>query len=190
MKTHILWGLLSMIIAMTALALAAFTAATLAPASAGAPDVDATETPYQAWILRCETRKAPQPSVTLCGLMSVVKAKDETGRSAILTSIMLRPVPGTKNVQLSFSLPLAVMLQPGAKVSNAQDKEIVHLPFIACRSQGCEAGAVLTQAQLDGFLASSDQNSVSYDLQNRKSLNLAFSMSGFKDAFEHLQDKR
>jgi invasion protein IalB len=190
MKTHILWGLLSMIMAMTALALAAATASTPVSTSAGAPDVDATETPYQAWILRCETRKAPQPSVTLCGLMSVVKAQDEAGQSAILTSIMLRPVPGAKNFQISFSLPLSVMLQPGAKVSDAQGREIVQLPFIACRSQGCEAGAVLTQTQMDAFLASSDQNSASYDLQNRKSLKLAFSMAGFKDAYAALGAKR
>lgn len=176
-----------MIMAMTALALAVSAAATPAPASA--PDVDATETPFQAWILRCETRQEPKPAVTLCGLVSVVKAQNEAGQSAVLTSIMLRRLPGAEKYQLSFDLPLGVMLQPGARIADAHDAEIVQIPFIACRTHGCEAGAVLTPEQLNALLASTDKSSVSYDLQNRKSIKLAFSMAGFKSAYEALKSK-
>lgn len=175
-----------MIMAMTALALAL--SATPAPASA--PDVDVSETPFQAWILRCETRQEPKPAVTRCGLMSVVKAQNEAGQSAVLTSIMLRGLPGADKYQLSFDLPLGVMLQPGAKIADAHDTEIIQLPFIACRAVGCEAGAVLTAEQLNALLASTDKSSVSYDLQNGKRIKLAFSMAGFKSAYEALKSKR
>ncbi|HZV18147.1 MAG TPA: invasion associated locus B family protein [Sphingobium sp.] len=176
-----------MITALTALALAA--SAAPAPATA-APEVNASETPFQAWILRCETRPDPKPPVTMCGLMSVVKAQNEAGQSAVLASIMLRPVPGADTYQLSFSLPLSVMLQPGARIADARDTAIVTLPFVACRAHGCEAGAVLTKDQLNALLASTEASSVSYDLQNRQTMKLAFSMAGFKSAFEALNAKR
>lgn len=170
-----------MITTMMALALAT------AAAPASTPDVDVSETAFDAWILRCETRKAPAPSEKRCGMMSMVKAQDQTGKTAILTSILLRPVSGTGNYQLSFDLPLGVMLQPGARITDAQDKEIVRLPFIACRATGCEAGTILTPAQMGALLASTDKSAVSYDLQNRKSIKMAFSMAGFKTAYEALR---
>ena len=169
------------------LMLATAATASVQPAPATAPDVEVTEKAFDAWLLRCETRRSPAPAVRRCGLLSVVKAETSDGKTTTIASIMLRPVEGTGGYQIAFSLPLNVMLQPGARITNAQESEIVRLPFVACRPEGCEAGSVLTADLLKAFSTGGDRNSVAFDLQNRKSVKLAFSLTGFAAAMRALE---
>ncbi len=172
-----------MILTFTALSLA------LAQAAAASPAIKTRETAHKAWMMRCETRTDPKPDVTLCGLVSTVTAqiKDEN-RSTILTKILLRPAPAQQGAyQLSFELPLGVLLPAGALVADAQGKEIARLPFILCRQNGCEAGGVLSAAQLGHWRGTGEKASVVYDLPSGKRVKIDFSMAGMEEAFTQLQ---
>ena len=181
---------------MTISFLLALAAATPLPAPAAAPvaapartapDVDARETRYQAWVLRCETLRAAKPPRTLCGLVSTVSVKNEGGQPTIVTRIMLRPAQTGKGYQMAFELPLGVLLPPGAQVADGAGKPVVRLPFVACRPTSCEAGAVLTDEQTAQLRASADKGMVFYELQNGKTMKLEYSMAGFAAALDQLK---
>ena len=173
------------VLAASLLALAQAQAAA-PPAAPNAP-ITTEETPYQAWMMRCETRAQPQPETTLCGVTSTVTAQvQENEQPVILTKILLRPAKEGA-YQLSFELPLAVLLPAGAQLTDAQGEEIIRLPFITCQQTGCEAGAVLTPEQLQQWLTSPEKATVFYSLSNGKRMKLDFSMAGMDQAFAHLE---
>lgn len=180
--------ILPFLLALTAAApLPAPAAPPVAAPARTAPDVDARETRYQAWVLRCETLRTAKPPRTLCGLVSTVSVKKEGGQPTIVTRIMLRPTQAGQGYQMAFELPLGVLLQPGAQVADGAGKPIVRLPFVACRPTSCEAGAVLTDEQTARLRAATDKAMVFYDLQNGQTMKLEYSMAGFTAALDALK---
>src|SRR5690606_35115534 len=116
-----------------------------APAAQAAPAA-VTATDYEAWSLRCEAR-----AQRVCGVTQTVTVKGPDGKEGIATVILLRRIPGSDKLQLSLDLPLSVLLPDGVRLLDAGDKDILRLPFIACRPAGCEAGVVITAAQADAL---------------------------------------
>lgn len=165
-------------------AVLAMTVAMLAttPAVAGqagaAPKVYGSDRNFDAWNLHCETRTDSKPHVRICGLMSTVTLKNDAGASAVALKLMLRSVPGEPGRQLSVDVPISAWLPDGVRLTHA-GKELVRLPFVACRPDSCQAGAVLSREQLAALSAITDQADATYQLQTRKSVTLTFSMRGF-----------
>lgn len=175
----------TMALAVTMLAATPAMAKQSAPSSA-APKVYGSDRHFDAWNLHCETRTDITPAVRICGLMSTVTLKNEAGASAVALKLMLRSVPGEPGRQLSADVPISAWLPEGVRLIHA-GKELVRLPFVACRPDSCQAGAVLRQEQLAALGAITDQADASYQLQTRKTVTLTFSMRGFADGAAALE---
>lgn len=147
------------------------------PATA-APKVYGSDRNFDAWNLHCETRADVTPQVRICGLMTTVTLKNQAGVSAVALKIMLRSVPGERGRQLSVDVPISAWLPDGVRLLH-NGKELVRLPFVACRPDSCQAGAVLSPEQLAALGAVTDQADAVYQLQTRKTVTLTFSMRGF-----------
>ena len=150
----------------------------IAAQAGAAPKVYGSDRNFEAWNLHCETRTDAKPHVRICGLMSTVTLKNDTGASAVALKLMLRTVPGEAGRQLSVDVPISAWLPEGVRLIHA-GKELVRLPFVACRPDSCQAGAVLSPDQLVALGAITDQADATYQLQTRKTVTLTFSMRGF-----------
>lgn len=149
------------------------------------PAVQSATTQVQDWSLRCDTRADAKPPVKICGLMSTVTVKDQAGKEGVATVIVLRSVPGGDKLQLSMELPLSVLLPDGVKLQDNSDKEVLRLPFMACRPSACEAGAIITADQAAG-LTRGDYASALYMLQTGKAVQLGFSTKGLAEGLRRL----
>lgn len=153
------------------------------PAAAkDAPEVAAETLRYEAWTLRCEARA----DLKVCGAMSTITLKDQDGNPEIAMVAMLRSIPRSDKFQLSIDLPLSVWLPSGVSLTDSKGKELLRLPFLACHSKGCQAGAIVTRDQIKPLIEAGDPLTAVYQLQIHKRVQLGFSMKGFAEAYAEL----
>jgi len=165
------------VFAALAVLMLAVPAAQAAPAAVAATD-------YEAWSLRCEAR--PAAAAKTCGLTQTVTVKGPDGKDGVAMVVLLRQVGGSDKLQLSLNLPITVLLPDGVRLLDASDKEVLRLPFIACRPAGCEAGAVITAKQAEA-LATGEHAAAVYPLQTGKTVKLGFSLKGFAAGLKALK---
>jgi invasion protein IalB len=151
--------------------------AAAAPAQTAAP---ASSQAFDAWTFQCGTDAGRR----LCRVYTSVTVKADNGERVLATVVSVRETPEPGRMQISARLPLTVWLPTGVKLNTPTGEEIVSLPFVACSPQGCEAGAVLSDAQLGKLRAGAEAASATYQLQTRQQVKLDFSMRGFDAALQ------
>lgn len=141
---------------------------------------------FDAWEMRCETMPGMQP-VTRCGVLSSITTKSSANDRTVVAVVMVRRVPGSERLQLSIDLPNVVWLPTGVALLDATSRERVRLPFVTCEHTICQAGTILSAAEVDELADAGEALTAVYDLKTRQQVKLRFSMRGFVQALSALK---
>lgn len=104
----------------------------------------------------------------------------------LVMQVRIGMAPEKKQPVLIVTLPLGVLIPPGAALIVEGDTEPMKLPFLACAPEGCTTVGQVVKGSFLESMKKGEKAAVRVALINRKVLNLPVSLKGFTRAYAAL----
>lgn len=134
---------------------------------------------FKDWTVVCE--KLPSTQQEICNIFQNVTNDKEK----VVMQIAIGYAPNSTKPQALITLPLGVLLPPGAEFKGGTAKA-VRVPFGVCVKNGCVAIAELTPEMIKG-MKNGTKGGVKFAASQKQVIEIPISLSGFTAAFNSLK---
>jgi len=147
---------------------------------------------FDDWVYRCSDVKMGEENVTQCELLQVrqVKQGEEMVNILILALAEIAPEKegGAPAILLTTVVPLDVFLPEGMRFL-VDGREVIHIPYQNCNSQGCWSRAILEDKVISA-LKKGNNGLARFAVVNGQGAEIQFSLKGFTAGMDTLQKRK
>ncbi len=158
----------------------------VAPKIAVAQEATPKPETFKDWELLCPAPK-PADKPPVCEIRTIIKSKEGARAGAVTVAANSDPAANPMPMVATALLPLGVELTmiPALKVG---ENDVLPLQFRRCVQRGCEAVALLDEAQLAGLRAGTTAK-VAAGMRGGKTAVFEFSLNGFAGAYDAMKKR-